>query len=89
MTSDRHFLSRLIRENDCTVVYLNHAFFSRHADRRTASDVAVAPYRHDALEMGGAVAYWLERRVRDRNKDFEREFVSPLTHTLTKVRGVQ
>ena len=25
---------------------------------------------------GGAVAYWLERRIQDRNEDFEREFDS-------------
>ena len=36
-----------------------------------------------------AVAYWLERRIRDRNEDFEREFDSPLTHTLLKVRDAQ
>ena len=38
---------------------------------------------------GAAVAYWLERRIRDRNEDFEREFDSPLTHTLSKVRDAQ
>ena len=38
---------------------------------------------------GAAVAYWLERQIRDRNGDFEREFDSPLTHTLSKVRGAQ
>ena len=39
------------------------------------------------LRTGAAVAYWLERqiRIRDRNEDFEREFDSPLTHTLSKV----
>ena len=39
--------------------------------------------------QGAAVAYWLERRIRDRNEDFEREFDSPLTHTLSKVRDAQ
>ena len=38
---------------------------------------------------GAAVAYWLERRIRDRNEDFESEFDSPLTHTLSKVRDAQ
>ena len=39
--------------------------------------------------QGAAVAYWLERRIRDRNEDCEREFDSPLTHTLSKVRDAQ
>ena len=39
--------------------------------------------------FGAAVAYWLERRIRDRNEDFERAFDSPLTHTLSKVRDAQ
>ena len=34
-------------------------------------------------ELGAAVAYWLERRIQDRNEDFEREF--PLVDTLSKV----
>ena len=38
------------------------------------------------VEFGAAVAYWLERRIRDRNEDVERDFDSPLTHTLSKVR---
>ena len=38
---------------------------------------------------GAAVAYWLERRIQDRNEDFEREFESPLTHTLSKVQDAQ
>ena len=41
------------------------------------------------MDKGAAVAYWLERRIRDRNEDFEREFHSPLTHTLSKVRDAQ
>ena len=41
------------------------------------------------VTLGAAVAYWLERRIRDRNEDFEREFDSPLTHTLSKVRDAQ
>ena len=39
--------------------------------------------------VSAAVAYWLERRIRGRNEDFERQFDSPLTHTLSKVRDAQ
>ena len=41
------------------------------------------------IRQWAAVAYGLERRIRDRNEDFEREFDSPLTHTLSKVRDAQ
>ena len=41
------------------------------------------------FQTGAAVAYWLERRIRDWNEDFKREFDSPLTHTLSKVRDAQ
>ena len=39
--------------------------------------------------LGAALAYWLERRIRDWNEDFKREFDSPLTHTLSKVRDAE
>ena len=56
-----------------------------------AYKVRFANFRHIRMESNSwaAVAYWLERQIRDRNEDFEREFDSPLTHTLSKVRDAQ
>ena len=46
-------------------------------------------YKHRETLLGAAVAYWLARRIRDRNEEFEREFDSPLMHTLSKVQDAQ
>ena len=49
-----------------------------------------AMHRSHILE-GAAVAYWLGRRIQDRNEDFEREFDSRwwIQDTLSKVRDSQ
>ena len=44
-------------------------------------------YPWAALIIG--VACWLERHIRDRNEDFEREFDFLMGHTLSKVRDAQ
>ena len=46
-------------------------------------------YRVNQIFITDKRLRWLERRIRDRNKNFECEFASRLMHTLSIVRDAQ